>query len=85
MGLAIMFREVSELAGMCDPLLARGFDESFCDEALRWLVTGEVNHIGEVTQRMTTANLAEYALVDLAHDRLIAAIQQMLVERLVRV
>lgn len=63
MGLAIMFREVSELAGMCDPLLARGFDESFCDEALRWLVTGEVNHIGEVTQRMTTANLAEYALV----------------------
>jgi len=67
LGLAIWFREVPELAGMCDRLLARGFQESFCNDALRRLVAGEVDPLSGVAQRLTPIALTVYfALVGLS-------------------
>ena len=60
---AMRFQEVQMLAGMCDPLVARGFEVTFCAEALRWLVAGEVDHLAQVAVRMTFTNIAQFLIV----------------------
>lgn len=55
LGIAVVFRDVPDLAGMCDPLLARGLDAGFCQGALLWTVAGEVDHIDQLMLKMKSA------------------------------
>ncbi|WP_281856891.1 hypothetical protein, partial [Litoreibacter halocynthiae] len=64
-GFALWFQDVPMLAGICDPLVARGFEAIFCDEALRWIVDGEVDHLAQVAVRMTFTNIAQFLIVAL--------------------
>ena len=59
----ITFRGISDLAPICAPLLERGLDAEICSGAIRWLVTGEVDHGAELVQRLTLAAVMEYAFV----------------------
>lgn len=64
-GFAVTFAAVPELAGICGKLLDRGLQEPVCQDALRWLVTGEVDHLGEVRQKMTPVKLGHFAIAAL--------------------
>jgi len=61
--LAVIFSEVESLAPICDPLLIRGMNDAVCQDALRWLVTGEVDHLGEVRAKITMPALTQYGLL----------------------
>ena len=65
LSLALIFREVGALDGLCAPLMARGLDSAICQDALRWLVHGEVDHIGEVIAKLTSDRLTPYFAVTL--------------------
>lgn len=63
LGYAINFKEISDLAPICAPLLERGLNAEMCSGAIQWLVTGEVDHNAELIQRLTTTAVAEFAFV----------------------
>lgn len=62
-GFALRFQDVPMLAGMCDPLVARGFEATFCDDAIRWIVDDDVDHLAQVAVRMTVTNIAQFLIV----------------------
>lgn len=63
MSYGITFREISDLSAICAPLLDRGMDSEMCDGAMRWLVTGDVDHVAELVQRLTVISIVQYTLV----------------------
>lgn len=60
LGCAVLFRGAPELAGICEPLIARGLDDGFCQGALLWTVTGEIDHIDQLMTKMTSAALLHF-------------------------
>lgn len=62
---AVRFKDIPELAGICNPLISRGLDPSFCNLALSWMVTDKVDHAVEVGQRVNPENLVQFAAVAL--------------------
>ncbi len=63
MTFAIVFNEVTNLDAICRPLLVRDLNFEVCNDAIRWLVTGEVAHSSQVVQRLTLVSSAEYIVV----------------------
>lgn len=64
-GFALIFKTVPEYLSICQPLMERGFDERFCEHAIRWLVPAEVDHSAEVYVRMTSQGLLHFTVVSL--------------------
>lgn len=62
-GFASVYREVTDAAAICAPLLSRGFAPDFCAGALSWIVTGYVNHLSELSARLTPLALAQFGTV----------------------
>lgn len=62
LGFAVKFKEVPELASMCEPLLARGFNDHICQDAIRWLVTNQVDHLEQVQGKITSSAIIHYAI-----------------------
>ena len=65
LSIALVFREVGALDGLCGPLTTRGLNASVCQDALRWLVRGEVSHLGEVAAKMDPMRLMVFFAVAL--------------------
>jgi len=63
MGVAIWFREAPDLAAMCAPLIARGFDEGICGGALSWMIADNVDHLAELRRQITPGAVAEYIVI----------------------
>lgn len=63
LGIALHFKEVPALTGMCDALRLRGVDDHVCLGALYWTVSGAVDHGMELTKRMSGAHLGQYGVV----------------------
>lgn len=63
MSYGITFREISDLAAICAPLIERGMDPEICSGAMRWLVTGDVDHVAELVQRLTVMSVVQYGFV----------------------
>ena len=62
---ALRYNEITNLADICAPLLERGLDMEICNHAIRWLVSGEIDHFGQVLQRLTFMSLVEYGALAL--------------------
>ncbi len=63
LGISLVFKETPALAGMCAPLVARGLDPIFCDGAMFWVVSGNIDHMTELVTKVTWPNLGIYAVV----------------------
>jgi hypothetical protein len=59
----IRFNSIDSLERVCSPLLERGLTQSICEHAIYWLVSGQVDHIDQVMQRMTFAAILEFGLI----------------------
>ncbi len=63
MGVAVWFREVPELTGMCARLVARGLDKDICGGAIGWTVAGNIDHASELSLKLTAGALKRYVIV----------------------
>lgn len=64
-GFALMFKDIPDLTGVCEPLLQRDMNQAICDHAIRWLVAGDVDHGAQVAVRITLASVLQFTTVAL--------------------
>jgi hypothetical protein len=62
-GFALNYKEIPALSGICEPLLQRGMGPAICEHAIRWLVTGDIDHGAQVAVRVTLDGVAQFSVV----------------------
>lgn len=63
LAVSLLYKEVPALAGMCAPLVARGLDPIFCEGAMSWTVTDNVDHTAQLLAKITPASLGIFTLM----------------------